>query len=137
VRERLGEHASFLGWLEGEQLARTYASADVFLFASVTDTFGQVILEAQASGLPVVAAAAGGPLSLIEDGRTGLLRPADPDALAGAVLELAADESRRALLGRTAAQAARQRSWGRALELLAAGYGRALAETVSPASIAV
>ena len=66
LEERLGDAASFLGWLEGEDLARAYASAEVFLFPSSTDTFGQVILEAQASGLPVIAVAAGGPLSLIE-----------------------------------------------------------------------
>ena len=65
LRERVGEAARFCGWLEGEQLARAYASADIFLFASRTDTFGQVVLEAQASGLPVVAVAEGGPLSLI------------------------------------------------------------------------
>ncbi len=61
LRERLGEHATFLGWLEGDELADAYASADVFLFASRTDTFGQVLLEAQASGLPVVAVGEGGP----------------------------------------------------------------------------
>src|SRR5262249_50740366 len=61
LRERLGEHATFLGWLEGEELARAYASADIFLFCSSTDTYGQVILEAGASGLPVVAVAEGGP----------------------------------------------------------------------------
>ncbi|MGB0091402.1 MAG: glycosyltransferase, partial [Solirubrobacteraceae bacterium] len=55
LRERLGEHATFLGWLSGEELARAYASADVFPFASQTDTFGQVLLEAGASGLPIVA----------------------------------------------------------------------------------
>ena len=49
LRARLGEHATFLGWLEGDALADAYASADVFLFASRTDTFGQVLLEAQAS----------------------------------------------------------------------------------------
>ena len=48
--ERLGEHATFLGWLSGAELASAYASADLFLFPSATDTFGQVILEAQASG---------------------------------------------------------------------------------------
>ena len=56
-------HATFLGWLDGDALARAYASADLFLFCSRTDTFGQVVLEAQASGLPVVAVAAGGPAS--------------------------------------------------------------------------
>ncbi|MGO9320028.1 MAG: glycosyltransferase, partial [Solirubrobacteraceae bacterium] len=74
LRERVGEAATFLGWLAGTELARAYASADIFLFPSRTDTFGQVILEAQASGLPVIAVAAGGPLSLIEDRVSGLLR---------------------------------------------------------------
>src|SRR4029079_4685101 len=73
LRDRLGEHATFLGWLDGDALARAYASADVFLFASATDTFGQVLLEAQASGLAVVAVQAGGPCELVEDGVTGLL----------------------------------------------------------------
>ncbi|MBA2766776.1 MAG: glycosyltransferase, partial [Solirubrobacterales bacterium] len=75
LRERLGEHATFLGWLEGDALARAYASADLFLFASRTDTFGQVLLEAQASGTPVIAVAEGGPTSIVEDGVTGRLCP--------------------------------------------------------------
>ena len=82
LRDRLGDHATFLGWQYGADLARVYASADVFLFASRTDTFGQVVLEAQASGLPVVAVGEGGPATLIEDGETGLLAAADPQALA-------------------------------------------------------
>ena len=62
LRERVGrEHATFLGWLSGAALAHAYASADLFLFPSATDTFGQVILEAQASGLPTIAVAEGGP----------------------------------------------------------------------------
>ena len=61
LRVRLGEHATFLGWLDREELAHAYASADVFLFCSQTDTYGQVIAEAQASGLPVVAVDEGGP----------------------------------------------------------------------------
>ncbi|MCW2995479.1 MAG: glycosyltransferase, partial [Conexibacter sp.] len=72
LRDRLGAHATFLGWLEGDALADAYASADLFLFASRTDTFGQVLLEAQASGLPVVAVAEGGPCSIVADGVTGL-----------------------------------------------------------------
>ena len=80
---RLGEHATFLGWLSGTELARVYASADVFMFASRTDTFGQVVLEAQASGLPVIAVAEGGPLSLIEHGETGLLCDANAEQSGG------------------------------------------------------
>jgi glycosyltransferase involved in cell wall biosynthesis/predicted metal-dependent phosphoesterase TrpH len=126
LADRLGEHATFLGWLTGVELARAYADADVFLFPSATDTFGQVILEAQASGLPVVAVAAGGPLSLIDDGLNGLLRPAEAGALAEAVVSLAASPLRREALRRAAVRTARGRTWERTLELLAAGYRRAL-----------
>jgi glycosyltransferase involved in cell wall biosynthesis/predicted metal-dependent phosphoesterase TrpH len=126
LAEQLGESATFLGWLEGDDLARAYADADVFLFPSATDTFGQVILEAQASGLPVVAVAEGGPLSLIDDDINGLLRPADAETLAAAVVALAASPLKRAALGRAAVRAARGRTWERTLELLGAGYRQAL-----------
>jgi glycosyltransferase involved in cell wall biosynthesis len=112
--------------LEGDALAEAYASADLFLFASRTDTFGQVLLEAQASGLPVVAVAEGGPCSIVEDGLTGLLRPADPLALADAVVALAADPAARARLAVAGRRAVAARTWDRALQRLAAGYRRAL-----------
>ena len=64
LRARLGDAATFLGWLDGDDLAVAYASADLLLFCSETDTFGNVVLEAQASGLAVVAVAAGGPAEL-------------------------------------------------------------------------
>ena len=127
LRERLGERATFLGWLHGEELARAYASADIFLFCSRTDTYGQVILEAGASGLPVVAVAEGGPASLIENRHTGILCRSDADHLAGAVLQLASSPLLRHHLGASAARAAAARSWGAALEQLGAGYRRALA----------
>jgi glycosyltransferase involved in cell wall biosynthesis len=126
LRARLGEHATFLGWLEGEDLARAYASADVFLFCSTTDTYGQVVLEAGASGLPVVAVAEGGPASLVENRHTGMLCQADADQIAGTVLQLAASPLLRRHLGASAVRAARERSWGRAMEQLAGGYRRAL-----------
>jgi glycosyltransferase involved in cell wall biosynthesis/predicted metal-dependent phosphoesterase TrpH len=126
LRARLGEHATFLGWLGGEELACAYASADAFLFASSTDTYGQVILEAGASGLPVVAVAEGGPAALIENRHTGLLCRPDPDHLAGALLQLASSPALRHQLGAAAVNAARGRSWERALGQLAAGYRRAL-----------
>ncbi len=127
VRERLGGDATLLGWLEGEELARVYASADVFLFPSSTDTFGQVVLEAQASGLAVLAVAAGGPLTLVKDGVSGLLRAPDASALADGLVELAAAPLLRARLAEAGLSAARERTWGRALERLAEGYRRALA----------
>jgi glycosyltransferase involved in cell wall biosynthesis len=124
LAERLGAHATFLGWLSGAELARTYANADLFLFPSATDTFGQVILEAQASGLPVVAVAEGGPLSLIEDRVTGLLCEASAPALAEAVLELVASPLLRESLSRAALAGVRERTWERALSRLGEGYGR-------------
>ncbi len=126
LRGRLGEHATFLGWLGGEELARAYASADVFLFASSTDTYGQVILEAGASGLPVVAVAEGGPAALIENRHNGLLCRPDPDHLAGSLLQLAASPQLRQRLGSAAIAATRARSWERSMSQLAVGYRRAL-----------
>ena len=131
LRDRLGEHATFLGWLEGDALADAYASADLFLFASRTDTFGQVLLEAQASGLPVVAVAEGGPCSIVADGVTGLLAPADAAALADAVVALASDPEARARLAGAARVAVAERTWERALERLADGYRRALGDGVA------
>jgi glycosyltransferase involved in cell wall biosynthesis/predicted metal-dependent phosphoesterase TrpH len=133
LRDRLGEHATFLGWLHGDALARAYASADIFLFASRTDTFGQVLLEAQASGLPVVAVAEGGPRELVEDGVTGLLRAADAGALADAVIDLARVPAARHRLARAGLAAVAERSWERALGRLAEGYRRALGEPATAA----
>jgi len=75
--------AVFTGVLAGLELATAYASADAFLFPSTTDTFGNVILEALASGLPCVVSDQGGPKDLIEPGRTGAITKAlDADAFA-------------------------------------------------------
>jgi glycosyltransferase involved in cell wall biosynthesis/predicted metal-dependent phosphoesterase TrpH len=126
LRGRFGDHATFLGWLEGEDLARAYASADIFLFCSSTDTYGQVILEAGASGLPVVAVAQGGPAALVENRHTGLLCRPDPDHLAGSLLQLASSPLLRRHLGAAATHAARSRSWERSMGQLGAGYRRAL-----------
>ena len=126
LRRRLGRHASFHGWLEGEALATAYASADLFLFCSQTDTFGQVVLEAQASGLAVVAVDAGGPAELIADGRDGLLCPPDPELLAAAVAGLARSPGARDRLGRGGVEAVRERTWEAALARLGAGWQQAL-----------
>ena len=135
LRERLGEHATFLGWQEGQDLARAYASADAFLFASRTDTFGQVILEAQASGLPVVAVGEGGPLSLIADGETGLLTPPDAGALAGALLAIVQTPGLRERLRKTALAVVSERTWESSLRQLAGGYRSALLRTAAPGQV--
>jgi glycosyltransferase involved in cell wall biosynthesis len=127
LRERLGDRATFLGWLTGDALARAYASADMFLFASSTETFGQVILEAQASGLPVVAVDRGGPASLIEHGETGLLAPPEVSALADAVLTVTGTALLSERIGHAALAAVQGRSWDAALDRLATAYRTALA----------
>jgi glycosyltransferase involved in cell wall biosynthesis/predicted metal-dependent phosphoesterase TrpH len=127
LRERLGAHATFLGWLDREQLAEAYASSDLFLFCSRTDTYGQVIVEAQASGLPVVAVDEGGPASLIEDPQTGWLCEADADQLASAVAQLAASPFLRERIARLALAEVQGRTWEVALAQLAAGYERTIA----------
>ena len=128
LRERLGDAATFLGWLEDDELARAYASADIFLFCSTTDTYGQVVVEAGASGLPVIAIAEGGPAALIENRHTGILCRSDADHLAGAVLQLTGSPALRRQIGAAATHAARRRSWEHALQQLADGYRRGLVE---------
>jgi glycosyltransferase involved in cell wall biosynthesis len=124
LRERLGDRATFLGWLGGDDLPRAYASADIFLFCSRTDTFGQVLVEAGASGLPCVAVAEGGPASIVVDGETGRLCDPDPGMLAAALLQLADSPAWRSKLGRQALAAAQERTWEAAMGQLADGYDR-------------
>ena len=132
LRERLGDHGTFMGWLSGSDLPTAYASADAFLFASRTDTFGQVILEAQASGLPVVAVAEGGPMSLIAHGETGLLAEPTPEALASALLSVVRTPALRERLRKTALATVQERTWGASLRQLASGYRSALLHSAAP-----
>jgi phosphatidylinositol alpha 1,6-mannosyltransferase len=104
--------AVFLGARHGAQLARIYASLDVFAHTGPYETFGQTVQEAQASGLPVVAPASGGPLDLVEPGRTGcLVPPNDPAAVTAAVAELVGDPARRAWYGAAARATVEGRTW--------------------------
>ena len=137
LRARLRGAARFLGWLEGDELARAYADADLFLFCSQTDTFGQVVLEAQASGLPVVAVNAGGPAELVTDGRSGVLCHASAAELAGALAGLAASPRSRARLARGGLAAVRERTWEASLAALGAGWERALAFSPPQPGVAV
>ncbi|MCR9141971.1 MAG: glycosyltransferase family 1 protein [bacterium] len=121
-----GTPTVFTGILRGEELARAYASADAFCFPSASETLGNVVLEAMASGLPVVAAGAGGPLDLIEHGRTGLLfDPNSEAAFADAVQKLVAsgDFIRRAY-SRAGREYAESRSWAAVHDRLLDDYAR-------------
>ncbi|RFU27318.1 hypothetical protein B7463_g9027, partial [Scytalidium lignicola] len=80
---------SFAGFLQGEDLAQAYASADIFLHCSITETFGLVVLEAMASGVPVIARDEGGPSDIIENEKSGyLVPPADLNSFVGRVLQV-------------------------------------------------
>jgi len=126
LRSALGNAATFLGRVPADALARVYASADLFIVPSGSDTFGQAILEAQASGLPVLAVDVGAPAELIQSGRSGCLAPPDPAALAGALRGLARRAAIRDRLATGGLFAARERTWERSLALLARAYERAL-----------
>jgi phosphatidylinositol alpha 1,6-mannosyltransferase len=104
--------AIFVGERRGRQLARLFASFDVFAHTGPYETFGQTIQEALASGLPVVAPAAGGPLDLVDHGRTGyLVPPCDAAALTEAVATLVGAPALRAEFGANARAAVEGRSW--------------------------
>jgi glycosyltransferase involved in cell wall biosynthesis len=109
--------AVFTGYLAGADLATAYASADVFVFPSTTDTFGNVIIEAQASGLPVVVSDIGGPKELVEDGVSGFVTKAlDAAEFAGAIEKIATDAPLRARMAQAARESVAHRSWPNAFQ---------------------
>jgi glycosyltransferase involved in cell wall biosynthesis len=123
LREHL-RNAEFAGVLRGEQLAEAYANMDMFVFPSHTDTFGNVVLEALASGVPAVVTPSGGPKFLVEDGVTGFVR--DDDGFPSAVEELMRSPDRHQAM-RTAARASSlSRSWDAVFAGVYAGYADAV-----------
>jgi glycosyltransferase involved in cell wall biosynthesis len=118
------EGVNFLGHVDRRRrLPILYASADAFVFASLTETLGLVVLEAMASGLPVVAAPAGGVADHLSDGTNGLAYPAgDAEAMAHALVRLAMEPQLRARLARAARLTASRRSWAAELDRLDRSY---------------
>ncbi|MGV9905473.1 glycosyltransferase family 4 protein [Streptomyces sp. NPDC003388] len=120
--------AVFLGRRTGDDLARIFASLDVFAHTGPFETFCQTVQEAMASGVPVVAPAAGGPLDLVAHGRTGLLvPPRDPVAVREAVRALAADAGTRAAYGAAGRETVEGRTWAAVGDRLIAHYEDVLA----------
>ncbi len=116
------------GYRTGLDLARAYASADIFAFPSDTETFGNVVLEAMASGLPVVGVNRGGVRDSIFPGQTGLLTPpGEPGPFADALLELVESPFLRATMGTRGRLEAEGRSWPRILDGVVTTYEEALA----------
>ncbi len=123
--------ARFTGMLCGRELAQAFASLDVFVHTGTSETFCQTVQEAQASGVPVVAPASGGPLDLVAHGVSGLLYdPVDPGALGRAVATTVADPLLRARLAGGGRASVAGRSWARAVDQLVADHYRPLAGSV-------
>jgi glycosyltransferase involved in cell wall biosynthesis len=127
LRERL-PRAEFTGVLKGEALAEAYASMDLFVFPSHTDTFGNVVLEALASGVPAIVTPDGGPRTIVHDGVTGRV-VSDAD-FASAVAAVLADPARHAQMRHAARSYALTASWDSVFEGLYAAY-----ETMLPARV--
>ncbi len=130
VKQEMGElPVTFTGYLSGEELARVYASADIFAFPSRTETFGQVVLEAMACGLPVVGLQAEGVCDIVKDGQTGFLLPVETldeqeqsSTYAQLLTQLVDHCGLRRQMGQRALEEAGQRTWGEAMRTLLKGY---------------
>lgn len=107
-------NAVFTGFLTGEKLGRAYAACDIFFNPSITETFGNVTLEAMATGIPTVAARATGSVSLIRDNETGrLIEPGDIEGFAGALAEYISDPELRKAHGEAALECSNAYDWDR------------------------
>lgn len=124
-----GSDVVFLGVLDrARALPRVYASADVFLFSSLTETLGLVVLEAMSSGLPVIATPAGGVADHLRHDENGIaVGPHDVEAMADAIVSLTLDESRRRRLAAGARHTAKALDWQAELDRLDASYRSLLA----------
>jgi phosphatidylinositol alpha 1,6-mannosyltransferase len=126
--ERALPRAVFTGRLDGLELAEALAGFDVFVHPGESETFGQTIQEALASGVPVVATGAGGPLDLVRSSIDGwLYRPGDLDDLRARVADLAGDEGKRRAFGLAARDSVNERTWASLGDQLLAHYDDARA----------
>jgi glycosyltransferase involved in cell wall biosynthesis len=122
-----GTDAHFVGYLKGVELAEAYASADAFVYASETETMGNVVLEAMACGCPVVAPRAGGIPSLVAEGRTALLyAPGDLEDAVRATRAVLADDAFRRRLGGSARAAVESWDWEHSISRVREVYQEAI-----------
>lgn len=136
ARELRGIPVTWLGRLGGEDLAAAYAAFDVFAHTGSEETFGQTVQEAHASGLPVVAPRAGGPIDLVEHGVDGLLfRPSDDRALRAAVAMLVRDGALRRRMGEAGRRAVLGRSWDVVCGELTRHYERVILGAVAATAV--
>jgi phosphatidylinositol alpha 1,6-mannosyltransferase len=124
--------AEFTGVLRGADLALAYANMDAFVFPSHTDTFGNVVLEALASGVPAIVTPDGGPPRIVRDGDTGFIR--DDDGFTTAIARLASDAVAHAAMRERARQYALSASWDAVFESVYAQYATLLAGNTNGAA---
>jgi phosphatidylinositol alpha 1,6-mannosyltransferase len=133
LREELASalpDAILAGFKSGEDLSRAYASADLFVFPSTTESFGNVVLEAQASGLPCIVASEGGVMDLVRDGETGFqTKPKDAFDLASKMEILLTNEILRNSLSLRAREYASEKSWREVNRALFRGYEELIADS--------
>jgi phosphatidylinositol alpha 1,6-mannosyltransferase len=129
-RKLAGMPVSYLGELHGIDLAVAYASFDVFLHTGEEETFGQTVQEAHASGLPVVAPRAGGPIDLVADGRNGFLYPpGDSAGLRSTIELLARDPALRRRMGEAGRRGVLGRDWTTVCDELLVRYRKVIRTT--------
>jgi glycosyltransferase involved in cell wall biosynthesis len=130
LAERLGvsQQVRFLGFVEHQEMPRHYQQADLFVLPSRRESFGLVLAEAMACGLPVVATTAGAIPEVVEDGVTGILVPPDDaEALADAVVSLLSDRPRMQAMGAAGAKRVRERfTWDKVAQRVVGGYDSVL-----------
>lgn len=128
----------FVGYLRGEELASAYASADAFVYASETETMGNVVLEAMACGLPVIAANAGGVRSLVKHGTDGFLfTPRNAAEASGYVREIIESVKRQEEMSEAALESVQTRTWRNSSNEVRAQYQQVISEfqLLSPSRI--
>lgn len=126
-REFQGTPTVFTGMLQGRELAEAYASADAFVFPSTTETLGLAMIEALASGLPVIAARGGAAHEVVAEGESGFLyAPGSEESFVSAIKHVLTDEDARLRLGEGARKAAEERTWKAATSVLRGYYQEAI-----------
>lgn len=126
--------ATFMGYLRGERLSQAYASADIFVFPSRLETFGLVVIEAMAAGLPVVASRVGGVGDIVSEGVNGYtFEPGDTAALLDGVRRITSSPDKRRWMGEQARAYAEGQAWATAMDELIDMYASLIAERHSPA----
>jgi glycosyltransferase involved in cell wall biosynthesis len=133
LKRRL-KHGEFTGVLRGEELARTFANMDLFVFPSRTDTYGNVVQEAAASGVPAVVTNEGGPQHLVVNGETGYVARQDSEFIS-TVAGLARDRGKLKQLGRAAREKMAGISWDAAFDKTYAGYRYCMPDTTAETAL--